>query len=219
MERKKKIIILIILIAILVSTFIIYMLNTKEREEIELNNLFLEEKSDEEKIEKEQKDNNIVKDEKEKIAIHIIGEIKKEGIIYLPKGSRIVDAIEKAGGSTKEADLTQINLAYILEDGQKIYIPNKKEKINEYIIKSNGNTFIQEGDKSQSILSKENDKVNINTATLNELDSLPGIGPSTAQKIIDYREKNGEFKKIEDLQNVKGIGNAKYEEVKDKITI
>ena len=222
MERKKKIIILIILIAILVSTFIIYMLNTKEREEreeIELNNLFLEEKSDEEKIEKEQKDNNIVKDEKEKIAIHIIGEIKKEGIIYLPKGSRIVDAIEKAGGSTKEADLTQINLAYILEDGKKIYIPNKKEKINEYIIKSNGNTFIQEGDKSQSILSKENDKVNINTATLNELDSLPGIGPSTAQKIIDYREKNGEFKKIEDLQNVKGIGNAKYEEVKDKITI
>lgn len=219
MERKKKIIILIILIAILVSTFIIYMLNTKEREEIELNNLFLEEKSDEEKIEKEQKDNNIVKDEKEKIAIHIIGEIKKEGIIYLPKGSRIVDAIEKAGGATKEADLTQINLAYILEDGQKIYIPNKKEKINEYIIKSNGNTFIQEGDKSQSTLSKENDKVNINTATLNELDSLPGIGPSTAQKIIDYREKNGEFKKIEDLQNVKGIGNAKYEEVKDKITI
>lgn len=223
MENKRKIIISVVLIVILIIIFVIYAVNNKDEEEFNLNYFVLEE--DENVIENnnqmnENQQNIDAIDEKvEEIAIHIVGEVKKEGIIYLKKGARIIDAINEAGGETKEADLSQINLAYVLEDGVKIYIPNKKEKITEYIIESNGNNVIQEGNKTSNTEKGDSDKVNINTATQEELDSLPGIGPSTAQKIIDYREENGLFKKIEDIQNVKGIGDSKYSDVKDKITV
>lgn len=153
-------------------------------------------------------------EEVEEIIVHITGEVNKPGIVILNKNSRIADAINKAGGATKEADLNQINLAYILEDGQKIYIPNKNEKIDEdeYITEGNGNNI---GNNSQ----KEGEKVNINEAMQTELEELPGIGPSLASRIIEYREQNGDFKKIEELQNVKGIGDAKYNDIKDKVTV
>lgn len=153
-------------------------------------------------------------EEVEEIIVHITGEVNKPGIVVLKSNSRIADAINKAGGATKEADLNQINLAYILEDGQKIYIPNKNEKIDEdeYITEGNGNNI---GNNSQ----KEGEKVNINEAMQTELEELPGIGPSLASRIIEYREQNGEFKKIEELQNVKGIGDAKYNDIKDKVTV
>ncbi len=165
---------------------------------------------------------------KEKIAIHIIGEVKRKGILYLEKGSRIADAIEAAGGATKNANLEQVNLAYILEDGQKIYIPNKKEKveIGSYIITNSGNNVLVENGKSanngtDSSTRKKgvNGKVNINSANQTELETLQGIGPSLAQRIIEYRETNGKFKNVEDIQNVKGIGNSKYSNIKDDICI
>ena len=224
MEKKKKIILLTIFIIIITILFIVYIINTITNEEIDLNNILLEgEKNDvnienSEKVENTKITNEIGKEE-EQIVIHIIGEVKKEGIIYLKKGSRVADAIKEAGGETREADLSKINLAYVLEDGEKIYVPNENDKITEYITQGNGNNVISEGSKTSNNLKGENSKVNINTATLNELDSLPGIGPSTAQKIIDYREKNGNFEKIEDLQNVKGIGDAKYEGIKDRIIV
>ena len=153
-------------------------------------------------------------EEVEEIIVHITGEVNKPGIVVLKSNSRIADAINEAGGATKEADLNQINLAYILEDGQKIYIPNKNEKIDEdeYITEGNGNNI---GNNSQ----KEGEKVNINEAMQTELEELPGIGPSLASRIIEYREQNGDFKKIEELQNVKGIGDAKYDDIKDKVTV
>lgn len=153
-------------------------------------------------------------EEVEEIIVHITGEVNKPGIVVLKSNSRIADAINKAGGATKEADLNQINLAYILEDGQKIYIPNKNEKIDEdeYITEGNGNNI---GNNN----SKEGEKVNINEAMQTELEELPGIGPSLASRIIEYREQNGDFKKIEELQNVKGIGDAKYDDIKDKVTV
>ena len=153
-------------------------------------------------------------EEVEEIIVHITGEVNKPGIVVLKSNSRIADAINKAGGATKEADLNQINLAYILEDGQKIYIPNKNEKIDEdeYITEGNRNNI---GNSN----SKEGEKVNINEAMQTELEELPGIGPSLASRIIEYREQNGDFKKIEELQNVKGIGDAKYDDIKDKVTV
>lgn len=153
-------------------------------------------------------------EEVEEIIVHITGEVNKPGIVVLKSNSRIADAINEAGGATKEADLNQINLAYILEDGQKIYIPNKNEKIDEdeYITEGNGNNI---GNSN----SKEGEKVNINEAMQTELEELPGIGPSLASRIIEYREQNGDFKKIEELQNVKGIGDAKYNDIKDKVTV
>ena len=122
----------------------------------------------------------------------------------------------------EDADLSCINLAYILSDGQKIYIPKKGEIIKsksnqmEYVSSDFGDNVLIEDGKDTGY---GGDKVNINTANQTELETLPGIGPSTAQKIIDYRNKNGKFNSIEDIQNVKGIGDVKYNKIKDYLSI
>lgn len=207
-ENKIKVIITVVILLIIGILFAIYLfMNDDTYEEINFNEIFEED----DKITNESIENDETEQEIE-IAVHVTGEVKKQGLIYVKQGARVADAIEKAGGETSEADLSQINLAYILEDGQKIYIPNKNEKISQYITKNNGNNENNNTDK-------EDKKVNINTASQSELDELPGIGPSTAQKIIEYREENGNFETIEDVQNVKGIGDAKFEEIKDKITV
>ena len=121
--------------------------------------------------------------------------------------------------------MDQVNLAYILEDGQKIYIPNKNEKIETgaYIIANSGkNVLVEEGNGSTTTEKNAkgvNGKVNINTANQTELETLQGIGPSLAQRIIEYRKENGKFQTIEDIQNVKGIGDSKYSNIKDDICI
>lgn len=207
-ENKRKVIITVVILLIIGILFTVYLfMNNDTYEEINFNEIFEEYNN----ITNESIENDETEQEIE-IAVHVTGEVKNQGLIYVKQGARVADAIEKAGGETSEADLSQINLAYILEDGQKIYIPNKNEKISQYITKNNGNNENNNTDK-------EDKKVNINTASQSELDELPGIGPSTAQKIIEYREENGNFEKIEDVQNVKGIGDAKFEEIKDKITV
>ena len=95
----------------------------------------------------------------------------------------------------------------------------KKEKITTYIIQESGNNGVVEENSNTNESKGENEKVNINTASQSELDGLPGIGDSIAQRIIDYREQNGNFKSIEELKEVKGIGEAKFEEIKDRVTI
>ena len=147
--------------------------------------------------------------ENETIKVYVTGEVKNQGVIELEQGSRIVDAIEKAGGQTEEANLKNVNLAYELEDGQKIYIPNKSEE-NTNEITDDGITEID---------SKENDTININKADEKELQELNGIGESLASSIIKYREDNGKFKNIEDLKNVPGIGESKFSNIKEKIKV
>lgn len=153
--------------------------------------------------------------ENAKIYIHVTGEIINPGVYMLNEGDRIKDAIEKAGGITKDADINNINLAYKLSDGQKIKIPNVNEKNN--IIEN----YITENDGTNIIVQEKNDeknkKININNASQAELETLTGIGPSTASKIIQYRKINGKFKKIEEIKNVTGIGESKYEEIKNDI--
>lgn len=155
-----------------------------------------------------------------KIVVHITGEVKNTGILILPEGARIADAIESAGGATEEADLDEVNLAYELQDGQKLYIPNKNDKNNTenkmYITSESGNNVIVESKNTKEGVNK---KVNINTASQSELETLPGIGAAIATRIIEYREQNGKFNKIEDLQNVKGIGDAKFGEIKEYIVV
>lgn len=157
-----------------------------------------------------------------KIVIHITGAVKKTGILVLPEGARIADAINSAGGSTEEADLNEVNLAYILQDGQKIYIPTKEDKAKlegkAYITNGSGNNVIvQTVNADGNLENGGNRKVNVNTATQSELENLPGIGAAIASRIIEYREQNGKFSKIEDLQNVKGIGDAKFENIKEQV--
>ena len=147
------------------------------------------------------------------IIVYVCGAVKENKVITIKENSRVCDAIDAVGGLTKDADLTNINLAYMLEDGEKIYIPKKGEEIL-----NNSSTSSQTSSYSTySSSSTKNNKININKATQTELETIPGIGPSTALKILDYREKNGNFSKIEDIKNVSGIGNTKYEKIKDYI--
>ena len=138
-SNKTKIILSVVLIIALIIGFAIYtMVNNNKNSELTIADMLVSNEAD--VNENQAKDNAVdvnnenLQEETEKIAVHIIGEVNKPGIIYLEEGARINDAIEEVGGETKEADLAQVNLAYVLQDGQKIYIPNKKEKITTYII-------------------------------------------------------------------------------------
>ena len=172
-------------------------------------------------------ENNIVIEEIEskEIIVHIIGAVVNEGIVKVKEGSRIADVIEEAGGTLSTVDFSKVNLAYIVQDGQKIYIPSiedvEEETENnayEYISSSSGTGVVIETEKEEGGISV-NGMVNINTANQAELETLPGIGQSTASKIIEYRKQNKKFENIEDIKNVSGIGEAKFNGIKDKITI
>lgn len=194
-SKEQKIIIGLIGI-IIISIIIYYMTQKIGNDEIIIENI--------ESIEEEE----VIE---EKIAIHMTGCVKNPGIIELKEGERIDDAIQLAGGLTEEADLTNVNLAYKVEDGQKIYIPSIHDIEEKEIIQEN----------QEEIFGKENEtgKVNINTAKQTELETLPGIGPTIALRIIEYREENGKFTNIEELKEVEGIGEAKWEQIKDFIEI
>ena len=161
---------------------------------------------------KEIYDINVIDEEKAEIIIHVTGQVEKEGIVKLTEGSRVIDAIEASGGATQEANLSKINLAYLLEDGMKLYIPSKNDKQEEEQV-SSISTDKQDGNSKQTL------KVNINTATSEELQKLPGIGEAMANRIITYRKQNGKFIKLEDLKNVSGIGEAKFKNIKNYIYI
>jgi competence protein ComEA len=150
----------------------------------------------------------------EAIIVHITGEVRSSGILYLTEGARIADAIERAGGITTEADLSKVNLAYMLSDGQRIYIPHIESRGTENIItEENGESIVVGGNSERTRL------ININRATQTELETLAGIGPSTALRIIEHRRENGNFRNIDDLKNVSGIGETRFEAIRNNITI
>ena len=218
-NKKQKIIIAIIIIAV-AAGFCYYLYNRESSFIITQDDLEIEENKQEEKMEEKEEEAAEERKQDNKIKVHISGAVNKEGIIELEEESRIADAIEKAGGLKENANIDEINLAYKLEDGIKVYIPTKEEKEKTLI---ENNNYIT---KSSDIQVEENkngttkpSKVNINTATQTELETLPGIGPSTALKIIQYREENGKFKKIEEIQKVNGIGENKFKNIKDLICI
>ena len=192
----------------------------QEENNIESSNNLIEQGNMSEKNSIEEQENGYENLEG-KIVVHITGAVQKKGILVLQEGARIADAIDSAGGSTEAADLDEVNLAYVLQDGQKIYIPSKEDKVKlenkAYITSESGNNVIV-----QTVSTEKNGgsgKVNINTATQNELENLPGIGPSIASRIIEYRDQNGKFSKVEDLQNVKGIGDAKFNNIKEYVMV
>jgi len=165
------------------------------------------------------KQNETEENKQGKIVVHITGAVKKEGVYTLNENSRITDAVNEAGGLTDDADMSKINLAYVLEDGVKIKIPSKNDKEDESV--NEETTELEEivENISESNTESENSIININKATQTELESLPGIGPSIALKIINYRNENGKFSSIEDLKNVSGIGESKYENIKNLISV
>ena len=164
-----------------------------------------------------------------KIMVYITGEVKNPGIYELEENSRIKDVIERAGGLKETADITDINLATILQDEDKITIPTKdkttQENQNTEKIQSNNQSKTTEKSQNTTSIStnatekNQNVKININTATQTELETLPGIGPSIANKIVSYRRENGKFKNIEEIKKVSGIGESKYNKIKELIKV
>lgn len=206
---KKQLIILIAIGGAIVFVIGYYIYTTTSNESYEQLDIISEEKDN-------QKQENVENEQEEMIVVHIAGEVKKSGIVKIKEGARIADIIEAAGGLTQNANITNINLAYIIEDGQKITIPSKDEnEEKESITAENGEGIINE----EQGTSTGKQIVNINKATKEELQTLQGIGESTAEKIITYRKENGNFKQAEDIKNVPGIGDAKYENIKDKISV
>lgn len=224
LETKKKV---IIIIAILVVIFLIIQYVTKNNESSYNFNDGLQTSEIGEKINENAIENTNIEDEKSNIYIDISGEINHPGIVILEEGARIIDVIEAAGGITVNADITYVNLAFTVLDGMKIYIPNIKDAENfknTYINNDSGNNvLIDNAGSSLNINSvggaSIKQKVNINTATQAELETLTGIGPSIAIKIVEYRKKNGKFNSIDDIKNVTGIGDSKFNSISDYIRV
>ena len=150
-------------------------------------------------------ENDINNSVKKHILIHISGAVSNPGIVTVEENARLMDVVEAAGGLLEDCDLSSINLASFVADGTKIYIPRIGETPNCM--------------PPVQTPSNETSKVNINTAGLSQLMKLNGIGESTAKKIIAYREEYGNFKKIEDLLLVSGIGDSKFNIIKDDICV
>lgn len=163
--------------------------------------------SAEEETEGETKETETIAEEL--ICVHVCGSVKTPGVYYLRKGARVHEAVELAGGLTETADPQYVNLAKEAEDGVQIYIPSKDE--------------VAEGavpEEAQSLAgSAEDGLVNINTAGLDELKTLPGVGDIKAEAIISYRESTGGFASIDEIMNVAGIKENSYEKIKEHIKV
>ena len=154
----------------------------------------------------------------EGIKVYVVGCVYNPGVVDLKKGQIIEDAIKAAGGTTKDADTESINLAYKLNDNLMIRIRSKQEsKAGEKsaLVSDSGGAVVEASGAKKS----ENYRININSATVDELDTLPGVGKATADKIISYRASNGNFKAVEDLMKVAGIGKSKFEQLKDLVAV
>lgn len=159
--------------------------------------------SKDEKEDKNQKEEVV---EQDLITVDVKGAVKLPGIYDLPVGSRINDAVQKAGGLTDNADSKSINLAQRISDEALVYVPTKEEATNQEAHSNASNT-------------KENKKVNLNKASLEELKQVKGLGAKRAQDIIDHRESNGKFKSVDELKKVSGIGAKTIEKLKEYVTV
>jgi len=207
--KQKKNLLVIIGIIIMVGLYWVFNMSTTTQDITTLDNMLEVAENTEEETESDE----------DIIIVHITGGVNKPGIVKLKENSRIEDAIEAAGGLTEDSDISNVNLAYMLEDGIKIRIPliddSEDSNKEDYITKDSGKNVILEDNSETSSSSI----VNINKATQTELETLPGIGPSLATKIIEYRESNGKFSKKEDIKNVTGIGDSKYASIEEFIVV
>lgn len=153
-------------------------------------------------------ENNLITQTEDLIYVHVMGAVHEPGVVKAPIDSRLYEILDLVGGATNEADLEKLNLASIVKDAQKIIVP--------YCINNESGEVVL---NKNYIVQEHNGLININTADQSMLESLDGIGSSTAKKIIKYREESGMFNSIEDLMNVTGIGENKFNAIKDDITV
>lgn len=141
------------------------------------------------------------------VVVHVAGAVRRPGLFRLPEGARVADAVARAGGATRRADLAGLNLAAPLVDGTQVLVPRR--------------VVAAEGEPSAALEPPElgaGRKVSLSSATIEELDELPGVGPITAQKIVDYRAEHGPFRSVDDLDAVPGIGPTRIEQLRDLVT-
>lgn len=137
-----------------------------------------------------------------RIVVYVVGAVRRAGLVRLPDDARVADALERAGGPTRRADLTLVNLAAPVADGQQIVVPAR------IAATANGGGTV----------ASTPTKVSLASATLDQLDELPGIGPVTAQKILDWRQSHGPLRSVDDLDAIPGIGPARVEQLRDLVT-
>ena len=137
-----------------------------------------------------------------RLVVHVVGAVRRAGLFRLREGSRVADALARAGGPTRRADLSAVNLAAPLGDGQQVVVPLRGPPVSE------GTTGAP----------ASGSRVSLASATVEQLDELPGIGPVTAQKIVDWRSAHGPFRSVEDLDDVPGIGPGRIEQLRDLVT-
>ncbi|HHV37951.1 MAG TPA: hypothetical protein GXX70_00460 [Tepidimicrobium sp.] len=198
-RRDQLIILSLVLIIAIISIFKLF-----NREDVDADDMMPDMELDS-SVEEAEEENQ----EEGPIMVHISGQVHNPGLVELELGDRVIDAVNLAGGLKKDADLDRINLAKKLVDEEKIYIPAIGEEELPIEVES---SISPQGSEDSS------PKIDINTATKEELMTLPGIGEVTAGKILDYREENP-FKVIDDIKNVSGIGEKKFEAIRELITV
>lgn len=173
-------------------------------------------------------------DEAQQIGVYVTGEVANPGVVYLSSNSRVIDAVAKCGGLLETAAEDKVNMAQLLKDGMQVKVPAKASSRQSSgggqavgygksgTAQAEGSSYSSSGGSSESngsYAGPDGDLVNINTADAAGLEKLKGIGPAMAQRIVEYREVNGDFQAVEDLMKVKGIGQAKFAKLQDQITL
>ena len=207
--KEYKIIVICAVLGLALGGF--FMLKPSTQTSVKETNLQAEvaavskETSTEKEVKKEEKEES---PEQDLITVDVKGAVKSPGIYDLPVGSRVHDAVQKAGGLTEEADSKSLNLAQKVSDEALVYVPTKGEEVASQQI----------GSGTTASTSKEK-KINLNKASLEELKQVKGLGGKRAQDIIDHREANGKFKSVDELKKVSGIGAKTIEKLKDYVTV
>jgi competence protein ComEA len=166
----------------------------------------------------------------ETILVHVAGQVKKPGVYELKPGARVRDAVTAAQGASKEADVHALNLAAFLRDGEKVWVPHRQEQSARLMAdnrppKSSASSARSSQKPSAPSSAKpsgewlKRHKINLNKATSEQLQQLPGIGPTLADRILQYRREQGRFQSVEDLMNVTGIGQKRFEQLRELIAV
>lgn len=219
LKNKKIIGLTIVSIIIFIASIFLYKQNSSNAfKEEYMTEIFTEESNDNMEYDSSMKENtdnsNENNLEKNKIVVEIKGEVARPDVYQLEEGSIIKDLIDMAGGVTEEADLSRINRAEELLNHELIIIGNINDETESSVVQNNS-TYSSNGNNSDKVSTL----ININTADLEQLKEITGIGNIKAQSIIDYREANGGFKSLEELKNVDGIGDKTFEKIKEQITL
>ena len=141
-----------------------------------------------------------------RLVVHVVGAVRRPGLYRLAHGARIADAVRRAGGATRRADLSLVNLAAQVADGSQVVVPRRE------VVQAG-----PAGEADAGAAGAVGGPVHLNTATLEQLDALPGVGPVTAQKILDYRDQHGAFSSVDDLDAIPGIGPARLEQLRELV--